>query len=241
VATPEEEEQVRRLLASAGPVPMPDHVRDRLQRVVADLAAERSAADSPTAQTAARAAAEPTAGPPAEYVESGRLPRRRWPQLLVAAAALAVLGTTVGVVSQLGGSSGNNATSAGSASTAQSSRAGGSHGQQRTETQGLVPARHTLSAQEARAQSMLHSDTLRADVRRVEHFAPQLRAARPIRVPRGCVTPATRPGDQLFPVRLDGRKATLLLQPPQNGTRVARVYPCDNARTPYARTFVPSH
>jgi hypothetical protein len=236
VATPEEEERVRRLLASAGPVPMPEHVHDRLQRVVAELAAERDSGEAPAA-TAAGTAAEGT-----EHVESGNRQAPRWPRLLVAAAVVAVLGigVGVGVAAQLGGSgNGNSETSAGSASSAQGSRAGGAHSQQRSEGQGAVPSQ-TLSAREARAQSMLHRDSLRADVRRVAHFAPQLNAVQGSRAPRGCATPATRPGDQLFPVRLDGRKATLLLQAPKGGTRVARVYSCDDARTPTARTAVPA-
>lgn len=236
MATPEEEERVRRLLASAGPVPMPEHVRDRLQGVVAELAAERDSGGAPT-PAAARTAAETTP----EYVKSDdRQPQgrpRRWPRLLVAAAVVAVLGVGVGVATQLVGN-GNDESSEGS-STAQGSRAGGAHGKQRTEVHGAVPSQ-TLSARQARAQSMLHSDSLRADVRRVAHFAPELNAVQGSRAPRGCATPATRPGEQLFPVRLDGRKATLLLQAPKDGTRVARVYSCGDAQTPTARTAVPA-
>ncbi|MBA2464770.1 MAG: hypothetical protein H0V42_07330 [Nocardioidaceae bacterium] len=98
--TPEQEEAVRRALASEGsPGPMPRELADRLDATLAKLASERSRqSGEPTGE---RPTGQPTAGradrssvSPASELSMAR--RRRWPRLLVAAASVAVLGVGIG-------------------------------------------------------------------------------------------------------------------------------------------------
>ena len=87
--TPDEEATVARMLAdAAGPLRMPDDVVTRLDGVLADLERERSA----------------TTG--ADVVELRA--RRRWPRVLVAAAAVVVGGYAVGTVATQGTLSGSD-------------------------------------------------------------------------------------------------------------------------------------
>ena len=89
--TPDEEATVARMLAdAAGPLRMPDDVVARLDGVLADLERERSA----------------TAG--AEVVVVELRARRRWPRVLVAAAAVVVGGYAVGTVATQGTLSGSD-------------------------------------------------------------------------------------------------------------------------------------
>jgi hypothetical protein len=53
-----------------------------------------------------------------------------------------------------------------------------------------------------------------------------------------CRLPATEPGDHLLGVRLDGRRATLVLSRPVSGRRLARVYACGDTAHPAAVTTV---
>ncbi len=89
----QEQELVRDLLASAaGPEPMPEDVRSRLDDVLADLVATRGADGAGDADSSGDAG-DPT--PPAS-LDARR--RRRWPKVLVAAAAVSVLAYGAGVV-----------------------------------------------------------------------------------------------------------------------------------------------
>lgn len=95
--TPAQDESVARLLADAGgPLAMPPDVRERMLAALAELA------DEPAPVVPVRA-------------------RPRWPRVLLAAAAVLVVGYGVGTVAVEGSSSGSDsATSAGSADTSDS-------------------------------------------------------------------------------------------------------------------------
>jgi hypothetical protein len=53
-----------------------------------------------------------------------------------------------------------------------------------------------------------------------------------------CALPAPVRHGRLVAVRLDGKRATLLLGPERDGTRVARVYSCADGTDPAAETSV---
>ena len=130
--TPEQEEAVRRALASEpAPGPMPRELADRLDAALSALASERSAS-AVAEQRAASPVTSPSgpsrlSGPSRPSGPSGAR-RRRWPGLLVAAASVAVLGVGVGIVAQdmSGSESADSAT--GTAATDESFREGGAGG-----------------------------------------------------------------------------------------------------------------
>lgn len=96
--TPEEEASVSRMLAdAAGPVPMPAEVAARLDEVLAGLEDDRAATQPQVVPLAAR---------------------RRWPRVLLAAAAVVVGGYAVGTVATQGTLSGSDSSSAGDAAVA---------------------------------------------------------------------------------------------------------------------------
>ena len=227
--TPEQEEQVRRALGALGregpegSPAMPPEVAVRLDDVLAGLTASREQPD----ELAVRR-------------------RRLRPQVLVAAAVavVAVAGGTVLLreVTQTGAG-------AGSATSAQGPAAGAARSAG-SSSPGTAPSTHARSfAEGALAVPELQSATIDRDVRRVAK-APAAAAAAP-RLPLhaqasgspaagGCAVPGARPGDQLVAVRLDGRRAVLLLSPVQHGSRTARVYACANPGHPVTTTTVPA-
>jgi hypothetical protein len=212
----EDEERVRRALAaSAASGPVPDDVAARLDEVLAGLVAERGPSAPGTGG----------AGSP-DVKKLGERRRRRPPQLLVAAALLAVVAVGVGtVVRSVGGSGSADSSSAGGqkASSQDRSTAGGS----------------TESLQDAPAPvgplPRLHSSSLPADVARlVEGRRARALTNGSAEVPRapsrtGCVLPAEPTGTRVIAVRLDGRRATLVLSSPHRGVREATVYSCGDA------------
>jgi hypothetical protein len=243
--TPEQEEQVRRALAAAaaqeGSPTMPPEVVTRLDGVLDELAAPRRAARAPHEV--------------ADEVTARR--RRRWPQVLVAAAAVSVVGLAGAAVvtDQLTGS-GSGSSSAGSASsTDDGGGAAAGQGARGTE-KGPVPsevpeaAGGDGSSDRAGPPPELRTATLGRDVERVlaGRGAFALRGRGLSGPAQGqssaegnaatCAVPATRRGDRLLAVRLDGQAATLVVGPVRQGARVARVYACDRADAPAARTVV---
>jgi hypothetical protein len=245
--TPEQEEQVRRVLASApAEGPMPPEVAARLDATLAELVAHRS----PTEQDPQ--AVGPVPGPGGEVVSLEERRRRRWPKVLVAAASVSVLAYGVGVVTGgLGGGSAEMST-AGDSSGADSD-AGAAGGRARSEEEAApLPAEpdgEPTDSAVARRQLLstdvvsLRTATLRRDVARVVGTgavfstddapkdgrtpADELTGLLD-RVAARCEVPALAPGDRLSPARLDGRAATLVVRPPTDGTRVAEVYSCDD-------------
>jgi hypothetical protein len=241
----DDEEQVRRVLgASAGPTPMPDEVKVRLDTVLADLVAERSAHNA--------------AGTGASVVSLSDRRRHRWPQALVAAAVISVVALGVGGVLKLTGNTSNGG-SAASAPAADSAQAGRAYPRELAPVQPSATRAPDSSAAKGApfnafdpAVGRLHTSSLGADVRRLVRLAsvrgklfgytPRSPADGSLDSARAsCELPTTRKGDQLYAVRLDGRRATLLLAAPGAGARVAQVYSCDEGSVPEATTTLPAN
>ena len=234
--TPEQEEQVRRALAAAAEAEtgeesesVPPDVAARLDHVLAELVQGRS-------QSARTAPVQP------DEVAARR--RRKWPNVLVAAAAVAVIAAAGGTVVTRGlGGSG----SAGSASTASDS--GGAAAQDRLLPEsGASPSGSALSGGNEltgpRPVLRLRTTTLDADVRRaVAALGSPAKTAEGSDGGSARATACARPdvprGADVVDVRLDGKRATLVLDPPADGARVARIYSCDDPSTPVATRTVP--
>lgn len=265
--TPEQEEQVRRALASLPAQPMPPEVAARLDARLAELRDERDAGAQPDAAADADRAGEPgsTTGPTGDPARRNR----RWPTLLVAAALLAVVGVGVGsVLDDITGSGSMESMTAGGQADDSAEEGRGPRpmesapdeevplaeappagGQYNALTRG-VTERMVLTAERVG----LHSETLDNDV--VDFItlrlpraaaddevhsqrAERLTAARRLnRLFSPCSLPATRRGDQLVAVRLDDAPATLVLREPRDGTRVAQVYSCVDPSEVLGRTEV---
>lgn len=249
--TPEQEEQVRRALAStpaAGPVP--PEVAARLEDTLAGLVAERS--DAP-----------PDAGsPPARVIALEERRRRRWPRLLVAAAGISVLAYGAGIALDGLQVSGGSADSASAGKPAMDSAGagagtdsveGGSEAAPGDAPTALVPDRNGAQVPGSRVRAYtlivpgtvrLHRDTLDQDVRRLLDD-PQVtndRAPQKTRSAAGvldsCELPDVGRGDRLAAVRLDGRPGTLVIRKATAGTRVAEVYSCGDGGRLWALTRV---
>lgn len=214
----EDEERVRRELAAApGPGSIPDDVAGRLDDVLAGLVRERSV----------------------EAVPPGPEPsRRRWPTLLVAAAAVAVLVLGVGtlVTSVTGPRSAEQGAGSQAASAPQH------EGQPSAPDAAGAFGAFSRAAPVAR----LRSDTFQRDVQRL---TDRLSAATPLDAPKAdgssrraprseCRRPPRPPGGRVLRVTLDGRAASLVLGPARDGTRVARAYSCADTDAPELSTRV---
>ncbi len=224
--SPADEERVRRALAAAGSGadPLPDDVAARLDRVLGELVAGRPSAP------------EGGDGPEADRPDPRR---RRWPAVLVAAAVVSVVALGVGTLGWGSGtrSTGDTAASAG--------------GQVASAPEG--PARSEGSpgaaVRGAAEPAPLRSSTLRRDVRRVveatrAYGSAQLdgtsqQGARPVPAP-ACTVPPHTARAQVIAVTLDGAPATLVVDPPTDGAREARVYACDDVTAPLAAVPVPA-
>jgi hypothetical protein len=256
------QDQVSRLLAAAAfpeDAPMPADVASRLDDVLAGLVSERAAGEA-----GAEERAEPV--PAGEVTGATRLGsargRRRWPQLLVAAAAVSVVGigvTTLGT----GTGSDSGSESAGGAATVQdrADQDGAVRGGAATSAPSEEKAAPELTrdADVPQAQKRgrdtaatggrsgtldtrpprLRTGSLTVAVQRVEDFALAVPVAeRSRRWAQACVHPDTASGDEWLPVRLDGAPAVLVLRAPSGGRRTADVFTCDDARSPAASTTV---
>lgn len=252
--TPEQEEQVRRALAAAPPVEgLPAEVAARLDATLAGLVAERATGET---------------GPePAAVTSLEERRRRRWPGVLVAAAAVSALaygvGTTLGGVGLSGGGSAESTAardqtfSGAGADSADGGATGGGAEDAPEEPGALVTDREGAlagSAADGRAllvagTARLHRDSLREEVGRL------VRDAGPARTPASdadktrdsagfldarCEQPDLARGDRFAAVRLDGRRATLVVRKAVGGTRVAEIYSCGDGSDLLAITQVPS-
>jgi hypothetical protein len=252
--TPEQEEQVRRALAAlaesepAGPVPA--ELTERLDGVLADLVAGRQGGDAdelarrrrrrwPRVLVAAAAVAV-VAGGTATLVDRTTTDRGDQSSRAGSAAAPATpeRTPTTGPV--------RRPRSSGASAPSGRSLAGGAAGQPFTAASpaprspaatGDAPS----AATGASWRPPLSSGQLPTDVQSlvdrglVGDLAVRGDAAAslaPCRVPRAGA------GDDLLGVRLDGRRATLLLSAPVSGRRLARVYACDDTAAPEAETTV---
>jgi hypothetical protein len=206
------QDEVRRLLAAAGAEPprTPPEVAARLDDVLSRLAAER---------TPAVPRADHLGGPvlPTEVVGADDLVsrrRRRWPQVLVAAAAVSVLG--LGVATVLDGRTVQE--------DAASSDAGG--------------AAAPESALRAAQLPSVRAVSLATDVQRIEDLAVAQPADRRRALQRACVTPHIGAGDEWVRIRYDQEPAVLVLRAPSADRRTAEIFTCESARDPVASTTV---
>ena len=243
--TAEDEERVRRVLAASapGPAAMPDEVAARLDDVLAQLVADRATGvDSDDA---------------GGTDELARRRRARWPRLLVAAASVAVLALGSGIVLRAVTGSGGSADTTGAASTSSRSAERPSNPDALGAQGGPAGAPSAATPEAAKLRRLqvlvplprLHTVSLDADIRRASGRDVRRDAmsyssgTSPSRTADGyaCALPAPVRGGRLLAVRLDGERATLVLGPEHDGTRVARVYSCDNATSPVAETSVTTH
>lgn len=243
--TPEQEEQVRRALAATaraedadGSPTIPPDVADRLDGVLAELVGGRAARDG-----------GPTV--PAGSDELAARRARRWPNVLVAAAAVAVIVAAGGAVAIRGLGSG-----ADSQSTASSDAGGGDTNQEQTAPEAGTASSPSPSSSSGDSDSKalgavpvprLRSATLAQDVAALADSGPagdltSGRADDPGAATdsAGCATPRAPKGADVVAVRLDGRRATLVIDPAEGGTREARVYSCADPASSVARTSVPA-
>ena len=231
--TPEQQEQVRAALAAAGPderAPMPPEVVARLQGVLDELVEPRL-----TAPAQARQARAQAGDPAAATGALGRRRRRRRPDVLVAAAALLVIaGAGAAVVTHgFGIDAAPVSGSAGSSGSVESApdAAGGAV---------PAPSAHALAGDgDGSTVPRLRTASLRADLLRLA-AGGRLRGPADTGGPVGCARPALRSGERLAAIRLDGRRATLVMGPVTGGARAARVYSCGDGSTPVARASVPA-
>jgi hypothetical protein len=218
--TPEQEEQVRRALADAAVArtQMPPDVADRLDDVLAELVTARQ-----------QGSATEGAG------ATGERRARRWPAVLVAAAVVCLVARVAPAVMRAVSSSDSGSTSSANApSTAAgtaSAPAAPSAGQSRAFAQGVLPPLR------------LHRATLPRDVRRVLAAVPALASGSTGPAERqnrrtGCKTPPPARDTDVVAVLLDGKPATLVVAPPRQGTRQARVYSCEDVSAPVATARV---
>ena len=240
---PEDEETVRRLLAAAaGPLPMPEDVAGRLNAVLAELRAERGPdrVEGP--------------GRSATVTDLSERRARRWPKVLVAAAAVSVIGVGLGSVVQNGPGDSMSATTLEEASDADAGAAadGAEVAPSPGSAEGLAPSDSTGEESVLRksASVLVGASTPTAALPRVRPGSVAVDAQRihdltlrgPGSAPRGgpalgidaraCDLPAVTRGEELVAVRLDGQRATLLFRPDADGQRVAEVYSCDDGDLP---------
>lgn len=226
--SPEQEEQVRRLLADARHTePTPDHVVARLDAALADLAAEPS-------RTAA--------------VVRLADRRRRAGRMLLAAAAVVVLGVGVGQVvgSDLGG--GEDSPTAGSAEDAQED-AGGAAAEPEAEASGEDGSAADISA--LRRPYRISEQRFSREVEDLQTYAASLSSAygedsgaeapgevadeqdlasARNRLKRAAQRDVCEPGDWgrggFVPVVYDASPGWLVLRAPQGDTQVADLFLC---------------
>lgn len=220
--TPQEEEAVRRALTSTPPVgPVPDDVRDRLAGTLAALVAE---------QATATAAGSPVADLPVRRA-------RRWPRVLLAAAAAAVVVAGVGtVLDDVGsdlGSAGGESTAGGTTSLDGGAQRNGA-AEEGAPSDAVSPFRVGGEGGTPAYRTRLRSDRLDADVQRVLRTPA---SGTPADVLRGCRDPGV-PGSRLVAVRLDGVPAVLAVRTRPDGVRSASVHGCRRDEV-LARTALP--
>jgi hypothetical protein len=215
--SPEEEMSVSRALRDLPAPPLPPALAERLDAQLAQLRAERSVGSR------APLAGVPVAGVPVAADVAAR--RRRWPRLLLAAAAVLVGGYAVGtaVDGSLGGAGSADSSAGASGSTADHSTASRST---------AVGGADRLVRSSPVA---LHAASLSSDVRRL------LRAGSPkpaAALGAACPLPPGAAGGASWLVRYDGGRAVLVTHRLPDHRRVrATVYACGGT-APAATTTV---
>lgn len=272
-----EAEEVRRLLGGLGqePLAMPPAVASRLDDVLGDLIADRlpgnatgdrpAAGDGPGSGSAAGSGAG--AGATVTTLSATarhEARRRRWPQALVAAASVAVLGIGAAQVLSSGGtdslssspamdesadqgkarSAGKPGEKGGPSAQSGAGAAASGKGPQTDRDGDRLRWAETLDNVRLQDAARLRSARFTHDVRQVASLlaaVPPERGADNAAGPpqRRCEVPRARGTGVLLAVRLDGQPATLLLRPPRDGARIAEVYRCRNAAAPVRVAEVP--
>jgi hypothetical protein len=202
------------LAAAAGPVPVPTDVAARLDGVLAELQNERAGA---------------------EVVELRA--RRRWPRLLLAAAAVVVGGYAVGAVATQGtlSGSGGGETAADSSVPQKDSlladegsgggQAGGPEAGDVDSAPELLDERSALMHSAIR----LRSDRLEAGVLRALRVLDARLLAGRSRVQAAdpaCPAPELAGRERALDVRYDGQHAVLVAGPVRSGTVEVTIYTC---------------
>ncbi len=218
--TPDQDDAVRRLLAQTAaadpPGVTPDHVADRLDGVLAELNAERALG----------------AGPTTGVVSLDRARRRRWPQVLVAAAAVSVIGLTVGQQMFRGQLSGGAVTTADAQAggTAESAREG--YGATPEVAPEVAPGDDPASVPGYTRLGTLprmSSETFAVDAARLELLARpnavEKQANRDTPSPH-CPAARMLSGESSLLVRLDGMAAVLVFGTPSDGSQRVTAYDC---------------
>lgn len=199
------QERVRALLADLGssgghpPGPVPDDVAARLDATLAGLS-----------------------GPAHEQGHEHAPPdRRRWPQLLVAAAVAVVVGA--------GAVTATLATRGSSGSSSDSGAAGGAASSARSDQAESGPADDATVPTLTRAGFAAQVATLLAD--------PAAEARRPGRatLAAGCASPPGR--GEVLTVRFEGEPAVLVVRPAEGGRSAVEAWTCDASQV-LARTRV---
>ena len=231
ILSSEEELFVTKALRDLPAPPVPPALAARLDARLAELQDER--ARSAPAEVATLSG------------RSGPAPSRRWPRLVLAAAAVLVGGYAVGaaVDGSLTGSSGSSdstaeGTAGGAADAGKSAPEGATHRSAQEETIPLEAA-------------TLHPGTFGADVRRLLRTVAPPRdhtgvwSPAGVRAPVGCPAPRGGPGSTVWLVRYDGVGAFLVTRP-AGDTRVhAQLFTChtgppSGTATPPSPSPVPS-
>ncbi|GAA5140598.1 hypothetical protein GCM10023340_00990 [Nocardioides marinquilinus] len=245
-ATPEQEAQVRRLLARARhDEPVPDHVAARLDQALAGLVAE------------ARAGAPPPPPPTgAEVVDLAARRRRRVTGLLVAAAAVVAVGVGLGQVIDSGDddSGDADASSAGSALDQENELGRGAadspaerdDGAQNNEAVPPAPAATSSDAPSAPvepSQGSIKPPVLAMDEDDFQDLARTFQGiggvpSRPgqrveadqLTADSAFVCPPAAYGEgELVAVRYDGSPAVLAYRPPAGQTQIVELLRCGSA------------
>lgn len=238
--TPDEEALVtERLAEAAGPLTVPEDVAARLQDVLDGLVGERAGERAGGEPSGPVGTEEPDgSGLAADVVE---LPsRRRWPKLMLAAAAVLVVGYGVASVTGQGSLSGSEDTaqvdsaSAGSADST-APREGdiqaedGESNSGRSQTEASSPSADAQALAEAgRFPPRLRSERLDPGVRRALKLLDAdatdgllLDDAAPT-----CREPELGPDERFVPVLYDGRAAVMVTRPADDGLVDVTVYSC---------------
>jgi hypothetical protein len=236
--SPEDAEAVRRLLVAAGAGDaVPKDVAARLDDVLAGLQAER----------------EGTATAPVTDLTARRT--RRWPTVLVAAAAVVVVGAGIGNVMNDTRGAGDAATSgeavapdAGVAESAPEQDARGLSEDQDGDSASSAAPKAVLGDARTAALPRIRTGSATLDAQRIQDLALGAPVAdglvdqnAPKRSVRGsCDLPSPARGETLVAVRFDGKRASLLFRAPDAGRRDAEVYSCDDSDSPVLVTTVPA-
>lgn len=222
--TPDQESDVRRLLADARhDEPIPADVGERLDRALAELTRE-----------------EPGSPPAAPVIDlAARRRRRNAAALLAGAAAVIVAGFAIGQGIDVGGSADDSAASGGDAVADRSKASSESGGGVGLRDQSAEPSIPGPSPAEAPTFLRLRSEHLETDLTR--QLDEPLNGSNAIRSPSaesytalGCSAPVPANKytlSELYPALFDGEPAVVALAPPASGQQRADVLSCDTAAT----------